>query len=308
MNKSEGTLATPPPASSLLHELIATQATIRPQATALWWQGAATNYASLYRNIMTVAQRLCSEGEPGDRVAVLSWNSAEFVELMYAVPAAGRILVPLNARLAPAELIYQLQTSGAATLFAEPALLDPLRQHPDFPTRLQLIPLAADYFHWRDAGPAAELPPIQAQEPAWILFTSGSTGRPKGAVLTHCSFMAGLDSAALGRPVNPDDKYYYPFPLFHVAAHNVLLQHRHGAAVVLARSFDATATLTACREIEVTTLSLAPTMIAMLLQHHEFKAADLSSVRLTRDDYAWCPSRHARGEFIAYGVGVLCYF
>jgi acyl-CoA synthetase (AMP-forming)/AMP-acid ligase II len=98
-------------------------------------------------------------------------------------------------------------------------------------------------------------------------------------VLTHASFMAGLRSAALGRPVEPSDKYLYPFPLFHVAAHNVLLQHQYGAAVVLARSFDAAATLAACRELQVTTMSLAPTMIAMLLDHPDFRPADLQSVR-----------------------------
>ena len=263
----------------LLHELIAVQAATIPTATALWWQGAATDYASLHRHIMALAKRLCSDGEPGDRIAVLSWNSPEFVELLYGVPAAGRILVPLNARLAPAELIYQLNKSGASTLFADPALLEPLQQHPGWSAEIRLLPLAQEYLHWRDTGPTGATPAMRSQDPAWILFTSGSTGRPKGAVLTHRSFIAGLDSAALGRPVESSDKYYYPFPLFHVAAHNVLLQHRHGAAVVLARSFDASDTLRACRELQVTTLSLAPTMIAMLLQHPEFSATDLNSVR-----------------------------
>jgi acyl-CoA synthetase (AMP-forming)/AMP-acid ligase II len=91
--------------------------------------------------------------------------------------------------------------------------------------------------------------------------------------------MAGLDSAAQGRPVEPNDKYLYPFPLFHVAAHNVLLQHQYGAAVVLTRSFDAADILRACRELQVTTLSLAPTMIAMLLDHPDFNPADLRTVR-----------------------------
>jgi acyl-CoA synthetase (AMP-forming)/AMP-acid ligase II len=123
------------------------------------------------------------------------------------------------------------------------------------------------------------LPATQPDDPVWILFTSGSTGRPKGAVLTHRSFMAGLRSAALARPVEPADKYYYPFPLFHVSAHNVLLQHLHGASVVLARAFDAKDTLQACRELRVTTMSLAPTMIALLLDHPDFTPSDLQSVR-----------------------------
>ncbi len=144
---------------------------------------------------------------------------------------------------------------------------------------MRIIALGDDYVTWREKSHTAALPVSQPEDPVWILYTSGSTGRPKGAVLSHRSFLAALRSAALARPVNASDKYYYPFPLFHVAAHNVLLQHQYGAAVVLARSFDAADTLKACRELQVTTMSLAPTMIALLLDHPEFKPADLRSVR-----------------------------
>jgi acyl-CoA synthetase (AMP-forming)/AMP-acid ligase II len=239
----------------------------------------AISYASLQRNVQTVAARLAADGAVGDRVAVLSWNRPEFVELIYGVPAAGRILVPLNARLAPAELAYQLQSAGAMTLFGTPELLQPLLAHADFPAGIRIVVLGDDYLRWREEPSSATLPDTRPEDPVWILFTSGSTGRPKGAVLSHRSFMAGLRSAALARPVAPTDKYYYPFPLFHVSAHNVLLQHQYGAAVVLAPAFDATDTLEACRELQVTTMSLAPTMIALLLDHPDFNAADLRPVR-----------------------------
>lgn len=266
-----------------LHQIIARQSAANPQGIALWWQGAATSYASLQRNILAAAERLAATGSSGDRIAVLSWNCPEFVELIYAVPAAGRILVPLNARLAPAEWLYQLQCVGATTVFGDPALLATLAAQPDLPAGVRLIPLNEAYRDWRASAAAAErpasLPGTRPDDAAWILFTSGSTGRPKGAVLTHRSFMAGLRSAALARPVEAGDKYYYPFPLFHVSAHNVLLQHLCGATVVLARSFDAADTLSACRDLRVTTLSLAPTMIGLLLDHPGFQATDLQSVR-----------------------------
>ncbi len=267
------------PPCTQLHHILERQAAAQPEGIALWWQGAAINYATLQRNSIAVAARLAASGSAGDRVAVLSWNCPEFVELIYAVPAAGKILVPLNARLAPAELIYQLNTSGATLLFGDPALLAPVLELADFPAGIERIALDDEYLQWRSTGSTAQLSQTQADDAAWILFTSGSTGRPKGAVLTHRSFMAGLRSAALARPVEPTDKYYYPFPLFHVAAHNVLLQHLYGAAVVLARSFDASDTLKACRELQITTMSLAPTMIGLLFDHPDFQAEDLSSVR-----------------------------
>ena len=264
---------------ALLHEIISAQAQQSPSAPALWWQGHNTTYAALWSRIEQLAGRIASCGNPGDRIALLAWNCPEFVELMYAVPAAGRILVPLNARLAPEELLYQLNHSGTSMLFADSELLEPLAAHTGFPDGLQTVQLEADYESWLQVAQTAPPPDTASDDPAWILFTSGSTGRPKGAVLTHRSFMAGLKSAEIGRPVATEDRYYYPFPLFHVAAHNVLLQHLRGASVVLARAFSAADTIAACRDIGVTTMSLAPTMIAMLLDHPEFSAADLAGVR-----------------------------
>jgi acyl-CoA synthetase (AMP-forming)/AMP-acid ligase II len=266
------------PACSLLHHIIERQSVAQPAAAALWWQGTTISYADLQRNISRAAARLAASGTPGERIAILAWNCPEFVELMYAAPAAGRLLVPLNARLAPAELAYQLQSAGVTMLFGDTALLAPLLAHADCPRGICTVPLT-DYTNWRESGAVATLPSTVPGDAVWILFTSGSTGKPKGAVLSHASFMAALHSAALARPVASGDRYYYPFPLFHVAAHNVLLQHLYGATVVLARAFDAADTLGACRELGVTTMSLAPTMIAMLLDHPGFTPADLHAVR-----------------------------
>jgi len=277
-----GDTGSPPPATphpGLLQLLLEGSYRNRPDAPALWWQGDPVAYSRLYHNSSALASRLCAEGAAGDRIAVLSWNRPEFVELIYGAAAAGRILVPLNARLAPAELTYQLRDTGATSLFGDSSLLEPLLAHAAFPAGIRVVDLDEDYTAWRDHGPTGDLPPVAPENPVWILYTSGSTGRPRGAVLSHRSFMAGLRSAALARPVEADDRYYYPFPLFHVSAHNVLLQHLHGAAVVLAASFDAGLTLRACRELQVTTMSLAPTMIGMLLDHPDFQPEDLRSVR-----------------------------
>ena len=287
-----------------LQEIPATRAAVQPEGVALWWQGVATSYATLNRHVQMLAARIASSGAPGDRVAILAWNCPEFVELIYAVPASGRILVPLNARLAPAELCYQLQAAGVTTLFGDPTLLRPLRDHRNYPQHITVIDLQVEYEHWLHTGPTAQLPPTDADDPAWILYTSGSTGRPKGAVLTHRSFMAGLHSAALGRPVHPDDRYLYPFPLFHIAAHNVLLQHQHGAAVVLTRSFDAAETLRACRELQITTMSLAPTMIAMLLEHPNFSPALLETVRTIGYGASAMPQTLLKRLLAESGVGL----
>ncbi|MFO7550115.1 MAG: class I adenylate-forming enzyme family protein, partial [Haliea sp.] len=193
------------PQAQFLHDLPAIQAQRQPDAVALWWQGAPTTYAQLNRRVAQLAARLAAVGERGDRIGVLAWNGPRFIELIYACAASGRILVPLNARLAPAEWLYQLQAAGVGTLFADGDLLPSLRSHPAFPPGLATIDLQADHDRWLREGPVAPLPALHAQDPAWILFTSGSTGRPKGAILSHRSFLAGLESAALARPVAAGD-------------------------------------------------------------------------------------------------------
>lgn len=287
-----------------LHQLLEVQAARQPDGVALWWNGAAITYASLYQRVLALAARLASEGAVGDRVAILAWNCPEFIELIYAVPASGRILVPLNARLAPAELSYQLQSAGVTTLFGDPQLLTPLLREQGVPPGTAVIDLEERYEQWLESGAVAPLPQCDTKDPVWILYTSGSTGRPKGAVLTHHSFLAGLRSAALARPVLPTDKFLYPFPLFHVAAHNVLLQHQYGASVVLTRSFDPAATLAACRELQVTTMSLAPTMIAMLLDHPDFSPEDLRSVRTIGYGASAMPQTLLRRLLGETGVGL----
>ena len=265
--------------ADLLHHIIEYQSVHRPTKPALWWEGQASSFAELQGVVTRIAERLAANGSVGDRIAVLGWNSPTFLHLIYGASAAGKILVPLNARLAPAELAHQLEASGARLLFSDQSLLQPLQAHPDFPTNLQTICLDSELEAWLHSAKAATLPKPLADQPAWILYTSGSTGRPKGAILSHRSLMAGLASAALARPVQSDDRYYYPFPLFHVSAHNVVLQHLYGASVVLSRSFDAADTIKACRDLQVTSMSLAPTMIGLLLNHPTFNANDLKGVR-----------------------------
>ena len=58
----------------------------------------------------------------GERVAVVSHNSARLLELLYAVPSSGRVLVPVNFRLQPEEVRYIVEHSGASVLVVDPEL------------------------------------------------------------------------------------------------------------------------------------------------------------------------------------------
>ncbi|NRB37664.1 MAG: AMP-binding protein [Pseudomonadales bacterium] len=258
-----------------------------PNKNALWWQGQYITYQTLYQQVLQMVSSFKRALNAGDRIAVLAYNSPQYVALMYAIPAADNVFVPVNARLSAAEWIYQLKKAGVSLLIAEPELLQTLLAHDDFKSQLAssltLLPIGHELDIWlqEHSGCLANSEMLcgNDQSLAWLLYTSGSTGKPKAAMLTQASLLAAVESAAYGRPVLEDDHYLYPFPLFHVSAHNILLQHRFGACVVLLSAFDAQLVIQCCRELTIDTMSLAPTMIAMLLDHPNFNFSDLSQVR-----------------------------
>lgn len=196
---------------------------------------------------------------PGARVAVRAANSAQFVALLYSIPASGRVLVPLNTRLGDAALADQLRRTATALLLGDPV------SGFDGP-RVALDDLAGDGRETTPAPAEADgTEPASAREVAWIIFTSGSTGRPKGVCLTHASLGAAVDTTAAARPLADDEVYAYPFPLFHVAAYNVIHAHARRRPVILPDRFDPARLIGVCHEHGVTAISLAATMLRMVL-------------------------------------------
>ena len=77
--------------------------------------GQAVHLCAVRRALRTAGHRACARMgiQPGDRVAYLSFNTHQLLEGYYGVVMAGAIVMPLNVRLTPAELIGILNHSGA---------------------------------------------------------------------------------------------------------------------------------------------------------------------------------------------------
>ena len=191
----------------------------------------------------------------GGRVAVLGPNGVTAAALLYAVPASGRVLVPLNGRLLPAEQLALLERSAADLLVGE-------RVDGFTGPTIAVDELVASGSASTTVAHRTEPEP---NDMAWVIFTSGTTGQPKGVLLTHASLAAAVGTTAAGRPLTDDDVYLYPFPLFHVSAYNVLHAHARRRPVVLPTRFDARQVLDLADRYAVTAMSLAPTMLRMLL-------------------------------------------
>lgn len=296
----------------LLHELALDPAAAPDAAAALVTMDGTWSRGDLRAAVSDLSRAASTVARPGGRVAIASDGRPEVVALLLAVPAAGRVAVPINVRLTPEEVVGQLDRAGAEAVVGTEEELDRLAgvlpEAATLLTRVGLDPGAGDISLESLAAAPAPPPadPPGPDDPAWILATSGTTGAAKGAVLTARSLGAAVATAAAARPLADDDVYLDPFPLYHVSVGNVLHALSRGRPVVLPRRFDA-ATICALAEAHrVTAMSLTPTMLRLLLDHRaaqDDRAAVLADLRIVTYGAAPMPPALLAEAEEALGVG-----
>ncbi|PUA81817.1 AMP-binding protein [Nocardioides currus] len=155
--------------------------------------------------------------EPGDRVAIVMDNRAEYLEAQYAAWHAGLVAVPVNARLHRDEVAFVLEHSGARVVVTDAAHapdVSALEERLETVERVVVVP-GPDWDGLLSAAPVA-LTDRGADDAAWLFYTSGTTGRPKGATLTHGNLlMASLSYYADIDPVAATDSVLHAAPLSH---------------------------------------------------------------------------------------------
>src|SRR5438477_5313995 len=101
-----------------LADIVRAHAAARPEAPAVVFEGRTTTYAGLDRAASRVAQGLIAEGlKPQARVAHLDKSSDLFFELMFGVAKANAVMVSVNWRLAPPEVLHIVNDAEAEILF-----------------------------------------------------------------------------------------------------------------------------------------------------------------------------------------------
>jgi crotonobetaine/carnitine-CoA ligase len=220
----------------VIGELLRERAQKHPDQPYLGSDKTLLSYGEVDARTDRLAAGLAEIGiAPGDRIAVISANRIEMLEIFFACAKSGAVEVPLNVFLKGEFLRYQLDDSQASTLVVDAPGWEaaaPLLEHlPELKRIIAMddlgdVPAGLDVIPWaRLAGSTAPVPTPDLTPSSLhaILYTSGTTGMPKGCMLPHGWYMNGAKVASEMLEYRADDVLFTALPLFHAWAQGIVM-------------------------------------------------------------------------------------
>ena len=285
-------------------------------------QGVRLTFSALASIVERTARGLTGLGiGPNDRVGVWSTNCVEWVQMHLACARIGAVLVNVNPAYRSYDLAFVLRKSRMKALFLwEKDKRADYRAIVDEALAGQTPGLEHVVYFGTDGwermlahGTAIPVRKISADEVTNIQYTSGTTGSPRGVLLTHRNVLNNAAIIAEGMKISERDRIAVPVPLYHCfgCVIGTLVSVVSGAAMILpAATFDALATLQAIHAERATAVYGVPTMFIAELEHPDFQAFDLGSLRTGMMAGAPCPveimrrvvnEMHCEGMIVGYG-------
>jgi fatty-acyl-CoA synthase len=318
------------------------------EALVVRHQNVRLTYAELKLKVDALACGLRRLGlEPGERVGIWSQNNLEWTLTQFATAKAGLVLVNINPAYRRSELEYALNKVSCRALILSPSFkssdylamladLAPelahceaglLRAHklPSLEIVIRMGPEhTAGMLNFddvlvtptRDEQDELEMlgERLQFDDPINIQFTSGTTGNPKGATLSHHNILNNGFFVGEAIRLVPGDRVCIPVPLYH--CFGMVMGNlgclTHGATMVYpAEAFEPLAVLQTLAAEKCTATYGVPTMFIAILDHPDFAAYDISSLRTGIMAGSPCPTEvmkrvidkmNMREVTIAYGM------
>ncbi|HEY6473313.1 MAG TPA: long-chain fatty acid--CoA ligase [Acidimicrobiales bacterium] len=262
-----------------------------PEHAMTVFEGRVTTYREMAERAGALAAGLHARGVTrGGVVGLLSYNCPEFLETVFAANYLGAIAMPINWRLAAAEVRYILEHSEARALVCDGALVD-LAGEATVGLESALLrscidPEAPDGWttleELRSVTPVVERVSTDSDDVHRLMYTSGTTGRPKGVMITHANLAWKNLAHLVEFGFTADDLGLACGPLYHVGALDLTTTSliAAGATTIIHRSFDASAVVDELERSRVTTVWLAPAMVNAIMALPDIEQRDLSSVRV----------------------------
>ena len=241
---------------------------------------------------------------PGDRVVIALPNRIEFVAAYFGVLRAGLVAVPLSPRATTGEFLRVMGDAAARVVIVDVmgvasarAAVEGMRSVTQPLSTIDLVvvdtAVEAGEHHWASlvggalTDPAArdgDMPVVDPDALALLIYTSGTSGRPRGAMLTQRALVANIDQVSAVDPpmLLGRDVVLGLVPLFHIYGLNAVLgqavaQH---ARVVLVDGFDPEGSLDLIEDEAISVVPAAPPVFAHWLQIDDL-ADRLGAVRYT---------------------------
>jgi len=280
--------------------------------------GKRITYGDMYPLVTKLANALQGLGvEHGQKVAVMSVNSADYVVTYYACAMLGVTFVPLNFRAKDEELTHMLNVSQCSAIFVSDRYIDLVdRIRPTLTHTQHYIAYDGGVGSYLDyaqllqhAGEDEIWTEVDDHDATMLIFTSGTTALPKGVVLTYLDLTAYVTNTM--SPADPDihDKTLISAPFFHIAGATALMSSIWGGRTLLILpAFTPEGWLQAVSEEGATHSFVVPTMLKRIMEAPDFEKYDLSSLQLVTYGAAPMPFevvRKACDIFPPLGVGLM---
>jgi HIP---CoA ligase len=288
-----------------------------PEAEAVVDGNLRLTYRELNAEVTRAARAFLAAGvDRGDRVAIWGPNSAGWLIAALGLQRAGGVLVPLNTRFKGTEAAYILAKSHSRLLLTVtgflgndyPAMLAGAagghgtdRPIEELPALERIVLLSAEpgetpekgVTSWTDfLADGQAIPPEQVSRRAAelgpddladMLFTSGTTGNPKGAMCTHGQVLRAYAVWSNVVGLREGDRYLIVNPFFHGFGYKAgwLASIMVGATILPERTLDVPHVLDMVRRERITVLPGTPTLYQTMLEHPDFSADGVATLRLS---------------------------
>jgi acyl-CoA synthetase (AMP-forming)/AMP-acid ligase II len=274
----------------LVGEIVQRNARRYHDKTALVFEDVRLTWGQVNRRVNALANSFRKLGlSTGDRLAVLSMNCHQCIELFFTYAKSGVIGVPLNYRLSGRELEYIINNVEAQAIVVSNEYADAFKSIKNrCPSVKWVVGMGPghgfdlDYEELVAQGdPSEPLVPLNENDIYTIFYTSGTTGLPKGAMINHKNRIANIINQQIAEKGEPSDINLTMTPLYHIGAEWVAMGYMYlGCTNIITRTFDALDFMRIVERERITICLFIAATLLFVINHPDFGKYDLSSLKL----------------------------